>query len=463
MNRNLIFRVLFVFLSVSIVSVLSSCEGTSRRFPAGEIVSPFKFSPGQTGVRFINICANTKQLEFVVATQPLVSASYKYAGTVYDVGSGPRTMQIKAVSESAKELLTEFNIKVDPTKIYTVVAYDRLSNFQYTILESVPKVIGSGKSQIRFFHGTKDISGTVDIKIVNDKGTQVIEGVNFGNVTEYWETDAGKNNIIILTSGTNSVILTAVAHLESGKIYSAFLSGINDGPATQKVDLNFLNDSDSRAQVLFNYGPGEAKVRFLHGSLDAPQLDFLVDDVKILTDMPFKLSSALLRVKAGSRNIKIVDAGGVTPIFSNSYNFEIDKSYMVLAINSFVNLGALVFETPIKTPGSDKANLRVVHASSNAPSIYIKLTTSEVRPPNFVTLSFRGLSNYVEYPAGPVDVAIYQAGTTDTLKYGRMFLDGGKNYTAYILGFISGTVSSSITFDLLVDTEPESQTLFSWF
>jgi hypothetical protein len=170
-----------------------------------------------------------------------------------------------------------------------------------------------------------------------------------------------------------------------------------------------------------------------------------------------------LKIKAGSRNIKVAASGGVTPLFGSSYNFELDKSYMFLALNNYLNLGGLLFETPAKAAGGDRANLRIVHSSANAPSVYIRLSTSDLRPPNFVTLSFRGISNYVEYPAGPVDVTIYQAGTPDTLKYGKMFLDGGRNYTAYILGFISGTVSSPVSFDLLIDSEPESQMLFSWF
>lgn len=463
MSKNFASKLLFVSGISLLAFVFTSCDGSARRFPTDEITSPFTFLPGQTGVRFINLTAKTTQLDFIVATKKLAnSASYKTASAIYNVGSGSRTMQIKTVADPPV-LLSEFNIIVDPTKVYTIVTYDRLENYQYTILESVPKVIGTGKSQIRFFHGTKDISGTVDIKIVNEKGTRIIEGINFGNVTEYWETESGKNNIIVLTSGTNSVIMTVVAHLESGKTYSAFMTGIIGGLETQKVDMNFLNDSDARAQVLYNFGSGESRIRFLHASVDAPQLDFLVDDVKILTDQPFKLASSVLKIKAGSRNIKVVESGGVTPLFGSSYNFDLDKFYMFLALNNYLNLGGLVYEIPTKTVGSDKANLRVVHASPNAPSVYIKLTTSDLRPPNFVTLSFRGVSNYVEYPAGPVDVAIYQAGTTDTLKYGKMLLDSGRNYTAYILGFISGTVSSPISFDLLIDSEHESQTLFSWF
>lgn len=206
--------------------------------------------------------------------------------------------------------------------------------------------MSQGKSMVRFFHGTNEISGTIDIKIQNEDGIKLIQGLSFGNSTEYVELKSGRNDIIVTATGSNFIILTVVAFLESAKIYTAILSGLNDGKEGEQIDLNFINEIDSRAQVLFNYSPGTATVRFLNGSPDSPNLDFYIDDVKVLSDQPFKLSSRLLNLKAGSRNIKILEAGGVSPLFSGSFNFELDKSYMVVALNNFLNLSGLVFETP---------------------------------------------------------------------------------------------------------------------
>lgn len=67
--------------------------------------------------------------------------------------------------------------------------------------------------------------------------------------------------------------------------------------------------------------------------------------------------------------------------------------------------------------------MRVVHVPPNASSIYVKLNSIQNLPHSYITLSYKGVSNYVEFPAGPID-AVNQAGTTGTLKYGRMNLDG---------------------------------------
>ncbi|MCX8009922.1 MAG: DUF4397 domain-containing protein, partial [Ignavibacteria bacterium] len=137
-------------------------------------------------------------------------------------------------------------------------------------------------------------------------------------------------------------------------------------------------------------------------------------------------------------------------------------SYTLLATNNYSNLEVLVFENPDKSPGSDKANLRVIHSSANASSVYIKFTTMN-RPAQYITLSFKGVSNYLELPAGLVDVVMYRAGTQDSVKYGRLFLDGGRVYSAYVLGFISGTVGSPFSFDMIIDSETNSQDLFNFF
>ncbi|GEM_PF-2023847 len=450
---------------IFIISLLSffSCEEFRGRFPSGPIESPFGFQQGQTGIRFINLCAKSNKLDFVVATKKIVSnATYKFAGAIFNVGTGTRSIQIKPAANPTQNL-ADFSLNVDQSKIYTVLAYNKFDDFKFTVIEHTPKQVSSGKSLVRFFHGTKDIAGTIDIKIQNEKGVKVVQGLGFGGISNFIEVDAGRNDIIVTITGTNNIILTVVSFLESSKVYSGFITGLHNETNDEKININFLNESDSRAQVLFNFESGEAIIRFLNASSDSPNLDFHVDQVKVLTDQPFKLASSILRIKAGSRNIKIFESGGIVPVFSGSFNFELDKSYMFVAINNFANLSGLLFETPKKIPPGDRSALRVVHVSAVAPTVYIKFTTTRNLPPSYITLSFRGVSNYLEFPAGPLDVVIYRAGTSDTLKYGRMFVDGGKVYTAYLLNYISGTQSEPVTFDLLIDSEPGSQMLFNWF
>lgn len=93
-----LFSISLVLLFV--ISIFSSCEDFRGRFPSEPIESPFGFEQSQTGVRFVNICANSKQLDFVVASKKLVGgARYKFAGAIFNVGQGNRSIQIKQTSD----------------------------------------------------------------------------------------------------------------------------------------------------------------------------------------------------------------------------------------------------------------------------------------------------------------------------------------------------------------------------
>ena len=55
-----------------------------------------------------------------------------------------------------------------------------------------------------------------------------------------------------------------------------------------------------------------ARVRVLHASPDAPNVDIYLDDTKVdaLTNVPFKAISAYLSVPSGAHNVKVVPTGG---------------------------------------------------------------------------------------------------------------------------------------------------------
>jgi hypothetical protein len=62
-----------------------------------------------------------------------------------------------------------------------------------------------------------------------------------------------------------------------------------------------------------NTGPeGRARVRVVHASPDAPDVDVLLDDAEVLSDVPYLTASDYRDVPAGNLNLK-VNAAGTTP------------------------------------------------------------------------------------------------------------------------------------------------------
>src|SRR5918994_7467978 len=58
----------------------------------------------------------------------------------------------------------------------------------------------------------------------------------------------------------------------------------------------------------------EARVRVVHASPDAPSVDVLVDDNRVLTAVPYLAASGYLDVPSGSRNVKVNAAGTATTV-----------------------------------------------------------------------------------------------------------------------------------------------------
>ena len=58
--------------------------------------------------------------------------------------------------------------------------------------------------------------------------------------------------------------------------------------------------------------PVTANVRVVHASPDAPNVDVLVDNVVVLTNVPYEAASAYLAVPAGTRNFKVNATGTTT-------------------------------------------------------------------------------------------------------------------------------------------------------
>src|SRR5688572_30881418 len=81
-----------------------------------------------------------------------------------------------------------------------------------------------------------------------------------------------------------------------------------------------------------NTGPdGEARVRVVHASPDAPDVDVLVDDSPVLTDVPYLATSDYLEVSPGSRNLKVNAAGTATSVIDTDVNLVDGIDYTVIA------------------------------------------------------------------------------------------------------------------------------------
>ena len=186
-----------------------------------------------------------------------------------------------------------------------------------------------------------------------------------------------------------------------------------------------------------------AQVRVVHASPDAPNVDVLVDNAVVLSNVPFKASSAFLAVPAGSRNVKVRAAGTSTVVIDANAPLGADKAYTILATGRVASIAPLVLEDNLTNPAAGNIKLRLVHGSPTAGNVDIYVTAPgadiATATPTLANVAFRAASGYLEVPAGTYRVRITPVGTkTVAIDVNNVTLTSGQIRTAVAVDAVGG-------------------------
>ncbi|GAA5177764.1 hypothetical protein GCM10025771_15580 [Niveibacterium umoris] len=183
-----------------------------------------------------------------------------------------------------------------------------------------PKLsIPDATAQVRVMHASPD-APAVDV-LVDD--VKALSAVPFPADSGYLSLLSGARNFKVNAAGTATTVINATPTLSAGKSYSVFAVGFLSG-----IEALLLEDDRTVNANL-------ARIRVIHGSPDAPTVDVLANDAKVLSNVPFKTASSYLEVPAGNYVFKLNLAGTATTAFTSpSVALEAGKVYTAIAIGS---------------------------------------------------------------------------------------------------------------------------------
>lgn len=159
---------------------------------------------------------------------------------------------------------------------------------------------------------------------------------------------------------------------------------------------------------------GNAMVRVIHASPDAPAVDVFVDGQAALTNVSFYTASEYLELPAGAHKLAVAPAGqgeGAAVITANP-TLEAGKAYTVAAVGLLANIQAQIYNDDLTAPASGKAHVRVIHASPDAPAVAVKVANG---PTLIDSLAFPNASQYLPVDAGTYDLQVTPAGANDVV------------------------------------------------
>lgn len=160
---------------------------------------------------------------------------------------------------------------------------------------------------------------------------------------------------------------------------------------------------------------GNARIRVLHASPDAPAVDVLVDGTTVLENLPFREYSEYLPVPAGMHEVRVNVTGTSTTVLQAAPNFQAGRDYTAIAVGFAGGrspaLDLMLLSDDNAVPAAGNIRLRVVHAAPSAPAVDVYLTTPfEALGNKSAALSnvpFKAASGYSQVP-----VSLYQARVT---------------------------------------------------
>lgn len=194
---------------------------------------------------------------------------------------------------------------------------------------------------------------------------------------------------------------------------------------------------------------GNAQVRVVHASPDAPAVDVYVDGNAVLTNVPFFTASDYLDLPAGEYRFQVAPTGTSADeaVIDATATVEAGTAYTIAATGAVANIQPTIIVDDLSAPADGEARVKVYHFSPDAPAVDVKLADG--------TTLVSGLefpqANELSVPAGTYDIQVTPAGGSDVvIDLAGTALEAGNIYHVFATNNLA-----SITPELTVIT-PEA-------
>jgi hypothetical protein len=187
---------------------------------------------------------------------------------------------------------------------------------------------------------------------------------------------------------------------------------------------------------------GQARVRVVHASPDAPAVDVWVNGNVAFSNAPFKGITNYAELAPASYQVQVTPTGTDSPVVIDAnLDLAANTDYTVVAVGQLANIEPLVLVDNNATPAAGKAHVRFVHASPDAPAVDIAVKGGPVL---FSNIAFKGVGDYLPVDAGTYDLEVRLAGTeTVALEVPGLALEGQVVYTVFAMGLAGdGTLAA---------------------
>jgi hypothetical protein len=199
---------------------------------------------------------------------------------------------------------------------------------------------------------------------------------------------------------------------------------------------------------------GTAKVRVVHASADAPQVNVWLDGDMAFQGLNFKDYTDYTPVPPGTHTVALQVASSGVVARQQSFVLAPDVTYTFYAVGlvSKSTLNIIGTGDDPTAPAAGSTKVRVMHAASTAPAVDVYATApfSTLSTPLLTDVAFAVSSGYLTVPAGTYQARVTPTGTkTVAIDSGRLALAGATTRTIVAVDPMGG--SGAFSFLVLND------------
>jgi len=191
-----------------------------------------------------------------------------------------------------------------------------------------------------------------------------------------------------------------------------------------------------------------AYIRVVHIAARGPDVDIYVNDKLAIPGLKYREFTDYINLPSGTYNIKVYNADNTDILLADVDIFVAPKSITtVIAFVEKRNLSLYpVDETPLSSPTTGKAKIRIAQFIQNIPPVDIVLSNGTVLYKN---VNFKDVRNYIELPIGTYTMELKLVNTDVTILYvPNMNLRSDKYYTLYLIGLVGNFPSPQMLIPL---------------
>ena len=255
-------------------------------------------------VRFVHTGPDAPAVDITLTDGTVLFSDIEFqeAGAYIDVPGGSYDLQVR-VGGTESVALSFGSVLLTNNHNLTVFAAGLLSDGSLSATAAVDSPgdgsttlnLAPASSEVRVAHLSPD-APNVDI-YVNDTIVGALTNVPFEAVSGYLELGAATQNVKVYVTGTTmNPVIEADLTLLPGRAYTVAATGL-----VGSSDLTPLVLEDDRQSA----AAGESKVRFVHASPDAPDVDITVENGPTLfSDVAFRAFTEYGAVSAGTYDLE---------------------------------------------------------------------------------------------------------------------------------------------------------------